>query len=174
MRILVYTAIVLLTLLSLQTCQVQGGAPNEIQASIAARANLARGPIDTGGFLIYSPPTATQAKRLTGAYWRQHVVDTDGAIVREAVRRWTLRDVAGLDATKVTTFNTTDPMLSESAGPYVLSRVMTGDSMYDLLDAVEAVAGVRPAEDMSDVRFLFWGYNGEFNKVPLPLAAGGD
>jgi hypothetical protein len=51
---------------------------------------------------------------------------------------------------------------------------MTGDSMYDLLDAVEAVAGVRPAEDMSDVRFLFWGYNGEFNKVPLPLAAGGD
>ena len=141
---------------------------------IAAAPASFGGPVDTGGFLIYSPPTATQPKRLAGAYWRQHVVDGDDQVVREAVWRWTLRDVSGLDPAKVTKFQTTDPMLSESAGPYVLERVLTGDSMSDLFDAVQAISGVRPVPDQSDVRFLFWGYDGAVDQAPTPVVADED
>jgi hypothetical protein len=164
MRILLVTA---LALFSLATCQVQGVEP----PMTTPPPTLPGGPVDTGGFLIYSPPTAAQPKRLAGAYWRQRQLGANDAVVREGVRRWTLRDVKGLDPAKVTTFNTSDPMLSESAGPYVLERVSTGNTLNDLLQAVADIAGVRPADDKSDTRFAFWGYTGELDKVPAVLVS---
>lgn len=156
--------------------EAAGGASSEVAASGLGAHQASpetsvsvTGPVDTGGFLIYTPPTDGTAKRLAGAYWRQRENDGKRAPVRESVHRWTFFDVSGLDHTKVTTFHPTDPMLSESGGPYVLERVMSGDTLDALLDAVEAVAGVRPAEGKSDTHFRFWGYFGQLDKVPRVL-----
>lgn len=168
MRILIVFA---LALLALATWQLTRTPPGATQASVVPRAMLGGGPIDTGGFLLYTPPGASQPGRLAGAYWRERERDSQGETVRENVRRWTLRDINGLDATKVTKFVPSDPMLSESGGSYVLTRVTTGDTLGHTLQAVEDIAGVRPLDDKSDVYFSFWGYRGEYDELPEPLSS---
>lgn len=162
-----------LALFALATCQVQGDAPGAAQAASSPGLRLGGGPVDTGGFLLYTPPAAGQPRRLVGAYWRQRELDSNGSILRENVRRWTLRDVEGLDQSKVTKFNVVDPVLSESGGPYTLEAVAKGTTVNDVLNAVAEVAGVRPAEEKSDARFAFWGFTCELDKPPAAIVSGG-
>ena len=133
--------------------------PQSTEAGPQEQQQLPQGPVDTGGFLVFTIPTDGGSPKCVGAYWVSTPQDDQGITRSQTVYRWTVKSLQGLDRKKAAEFKATTPLLSEAGGPYTVKRIAGAKSTLDVRNGLREACGRAPEGDKEDANYTFWRFD---------------